>query len=265
MCGTIGVLPVGPEPLMFPTGVLEPGLDEMACQHLFILLPVCQQVRITVRVLPRPAQGLTGFHVRQQPCAEVRHHGGETRVFTRDPRGHGTHASDQVHGQVPDPIELGPYQVFPLCVVSPEGVLYGNLMVYVPDGICEEPYDVIHPPHLFRSQAIHLFPIATAGLCQLVHTMAGLPEVLLRARVRHTVQARAIPAPLAHRPAVAHDHDVRHNVCTYRVLPCHKTKPKTKWSCMWNTLPNLTGSCARGAKRLGGFGLVREALPIVTM
>ena len=33
---------------------------------------------------------------------------------------------------------------------------------------------------------------------------------------------------------------------------------------MWNTLPNLTGSCARGAKPIGRFGLVREALPIPT-
>ena len=33
---------------------------------------------------------------------------------------------------------------------------------------------------------------------------------------------------------------------------------------MWNTLPDLTGSRARGADQLGGFGLVREALPIVT-
>ena len=29
-------------------------------------------------------------------------------------------------------------------------------------------------------------------------------------------------------------------------------------------LPNLTGSCARGAKPIGGFGLVQEPLPTVT-
>jgi len=50
----------------------------------------------------------------------------------------------------------------------------------------------------------------------------------------------------------------------YQSLPTGETKPKTKCSCMWNTLPILTGSCARGAKSIGGFGLVREALPIVT-
>jgi hypothetical protein len=39
-----------------------------------------------------------------------------------------------------------------------------------------------------------------------------------------------------------------------------ETKPKTMWSCMWNPLPNLTGSCARGANQLGVFGLVRGPL-----
>jgi hypothetical protein len=51
----------------------------------------------------------------------------------------------------------------------------------------------------------------------------------------------------------------------YQSLPTGETKPKTNGSCMWNTLPNLTGSCARGANQLGGFGLVREALPTLTM
>ena len=50
----------------------------------------------------------------------------------------------------------------------------------------------------------------------------------------------------------------------YQSLPTGETKPKTMWSCMWNPLPNLTGSCARGAKPIGAFGLVREALPFPT-
>ena len=50
----------------------------------------------------------------------------------------------------------------------------------------------------------------------------------------------------------------------YQSLPTRETKPKTMWSCMWNPLPNLTGSCARGANQLGVFGLVREALPTLT-
>ena len=33
---------------------------------------------------------------------------------------------------------------------------------------------------------------------------------------------------------------------------------------MWRALPNLTGSCARGAKPIGGFGLVVEPLPTLT-
>ena len=32
------------------------------------------------------------------------------------------------------------------------------------------------------------------------------------------------------------------------------------WSCMWNPLPNLTRSCARGANAIGVFGLVRGPL-----
>ena len=50
----------------------------------------------------------------------------------------------------------------------------------------------------------------------------------------------------------------------YQSLPLPETKPKTKWSCMWNTLPTLTKIGARGAKLIGGFGLVREALPTLT-
>ena len=46
----------------------------------------------------------------------------------------------------------------------------------------------------------------------------------------------------------------------YQSLPTRETKPKTKWSCMWNTLPDLTGSRARGAKLIGVFGLVRGAV-----
>ena len=33
---------------------------------------------------------------------------------------------------------------------------------------------------------------------------------------------------------------------------------------MWNTLPNLTGSCARGANAIGAFGLVMAPLPMLT-
>ena len=50
----------------------------------------------------------------------------------------------------------------------------------------------------------------------------------------------------------------------YQSLPCHLTKPKTMWSCMCFTLPNLTGSCARGAKPIGQFGLVMDPLPMLT-
>ena len=51
----------------------------------------------------------------------------------------------------------------------------------------------------------------------------------------------------------------------YQCLPTPETKPKTKWSCMWNTLPNLTGSCARGANAIGAFGLVVAPLPMLTI
>ena len=50
----------------------------------------------------------------------------------------------------------------------------------------------------------------------------------------------------------------------YQCLPRPQTKPKTMWSCMWKALPNLTGSCARGAKLIGGFGLVVKPLPMLT-
>ena len=33
---------------------------------------------------------------------------------------------------------------------------------------------------------------------------------------------------------------------------------------MWNTLPNLTGSCARGANAIGAFGLEAAPLPFPT-
>ena len=46
----------------------------------------------------------------------------------------------------------------------------------------------------------------------------------------------------------------------YQCLPTPQTKPKTMWSCMWNTLPNLTKIRARGANQLGVFGLVRGPL-----
>ena len=42
----------------------------------------------------------------------------------------------------------------------------------------------------------------------------------------------------------------------YQGLPCRRTKPKTMWSCMWNTLPNLTSISARDANPIGAFGLV---------
>jgi hypothetical protein len=48
----------------------------------------------------------------------------------------------------------------------------------------------------------------------------------------------------------------------YQALPCRETKPKTMWSCMWNPLPILTGSCARGAKPIGAFGLVMGPITI---
>ena len=50
----------------------------------------------------------------------------------------------------------------------------------------------------------------------------------------------------------------------YQSLPTVETKPKTKWSCMWNTLPNLTGSCARDANAIGAFGLEAAPLPFPT-
>ena len=50
----------------------------------------------------------------------------------------------------------------------------------------------------------------------------------------------------------------------YQCLPLPETKPKTMWSCMWRALPNLTGSCAHGAKPIGVFGLVTVPLPFPT-
>ena len=52
---------------------------------------------------------------------------------------------------------------------------------------------------------------------------------------------------------------------SYQCLPTVETKPKSKCSCMWNPLPNLTSIRARGAKPLGAFGLVQVPLPIVTI
>ena len=46
----------------------------------------------------------------------------------------------------------------------------------------------------------------------------------------------------------------------YQSLPTGETRPKTMWSCMWNPLPDLTSICARGAKPIGVFGLVRGPL-----
>ena len=46
----------------------------------------------------------------------------------------------------------------------------------------------------------------------------------------------------------------------YQSLPTPQTKPKTMWSCMCFTLPNLTKIRARGAKPIGVFGLVRGPL-----
>jgi len=39
----------------------------------------------------------------------------------------------------------------------------------------------------------------------------------------------------------------------YHGLPCRRTRPKSKWSCMWNpyrSLPTVSRSCARGANPL---------------
>ena len=50
----------------------------------------------------------------------------------------------------------------------------------------------------------------------------------------------------------------------YQCLPTRETKPKTKWSCMWKALPNLTRILARGANTIGVFGLEAVALPTLT-
>ena len=54
----------------------------------------------------------------------------------------------------------------------------------------------------------------------------------------------------------AHGRGRARSGAAYQSLPTVATKPKTIGSCMWNTLPNLTGSCARDANQLGVFGLV---------
>ena len=48
----------------------------------------------------------------------------------------------------------------------------------------------------------------------------------------------------------------------YQRLPRWLTKPKSKWSCMRFPLPILTGILARGAKPIGGFGMVVRPLTI---
>ena len=47
----------------------------------------------------------------------------------------------------------------------------------------------------------------------------------------------------------------------YQSLPTAETKPKTKWSCMWNRLPNPTKIFARDANTIGRLGLVYQRLP----
>ena len=44
----------------------------------------------------------------------------------------------------------------------------------------------------------------------------------------------------------------------YHRLPRPGTRPKSKGSHMCRPLPNITGSCARGADPIGAFGLVRR-------
>ena len=50
----------------------------------------------------------------------------------------------------------------------------------------------------------------------------------------------------------------------YQMLPRPETIPKSKWSCMCFTLPELTGTCARDANQLGAFGLEVRPLPRLT-
>ena len=50
----------------------------------------------------------------------------------------------------------------------------------------------------------------------------------------------------------------------YQMLPRPETIPKSKWSCMCFTLPELTGTCARDANQLGAFGLEVRPLPSLT-
>ena len=63
---------------------------------------------------------------------------------------------------------------------------------------------------------------------------------------------------------VLHGRFLARSGAPYQSLPTVETKPKTMWSCMWNPLPILTGSCARGAKPIGAFGLVPVPLPFPT-
>jgi len=63
---------------------------------------------------------------------------------------------------------------------------------------------------------------------------------------------------------VSHGRPRARSGASYQCLPTPETKPKTKCSCMWNPLPNLTGSCARGAKPIGAFGLEAAPLPFPT-
>ena len=48
----------------------------------------------------------------------------------------------------------------------------------------------------------------------------------------------------------------------YQSLPTPVTIPKSKGSGMRFLLPNVTGIFARGAKPIGGFGLVYQLLPL---
>jgi hypothetical protein len=51
---------------------------------------------------------------------------------------------------------------------------------------------------------------------------------------------------------------------SYQSLPTGRPNHIHQAFDMWNTLPNLTGSCARGAKPIGAFGLEAVPLPMLT-
>ena len=50
----------------------------------------------------------------------------------------------------------------------------------------------------------------------------------------------------------------------YQLLPRPETRPIDPGDPSTITLPNLTGSCARGANAIGGFGLEVRPLPRLT-